>query len=295
MTISDNDAIKIWESAQVYANKMRKHYHLTEDETEDLRGEIYAKAIEVTMRKVKSSSASSSSRMDDSSVGLAFHREPTAVGGTTALPRIDPPLSTSTSDLDLVEASASTYGSAVCKYCCYNLGRAIKRRREEAKHFVSIENAFNDEGEITDRALGALEDYGAKKAFKAYLIREGVEVVFERTKKREAEVIAALILSDGFVNEAARELDPSVPKAYGKFLNRVKKSRKAFVKIFFGKGKRSSASSSSRKDDSSPSGRVGTPCTPRARGTRAPTKIKPPLSTSTSTSDLKQAGGFPCK
>ena len=236
--LPEADAIKIWESAQVYANKMRKHYHLTEDETEDLRGEIYAKAIEVTMKKLG--------------------------GENRSTKDVKIPLSISTSDLDLVEASASTYGSAVCKYCCYNLGRAIKRRREEAKHFVSIENAFNDEGEITDRALGALEDYGAKKAFKAYLIREGVEVVFERTKKREAEVIAALILSDGFVNEAAHELDPKAKKASGFFLKRVKKSRKAFVKIFFGKGKSSSASSSSRKESSSLQLQLSTSTKPEA-------------------------------
>ena len=195
MTVSKSDAVKIWDSAQFYANKMRKHYHLTPDETLDLRGEIYAKAIAVTMAKVNSSNSSAR-----------------------------------------VKASVSTYGSAVCKFSCYNLGRKIKRRREELKRCVSIESAFNDDGEITDRALGALEDYGAKKAFKAYLIREGVGTVFERTKKREADIIAALIMSDGQVNEAARELDPSVPKAYGVFLNRVRHSRKSFARIFFGKG-----------------------------------------------------------
>jgi len=82
MVLSNTDAIKIYETAACYALKMRRHYHLTEDETEELASRLYERAAIVTAAKWTSERTASPAtygstvcRLECYNLGRAIKRE----------------------------------------------------------------------------------------------------------------------------------------------------------------------------------------------------------------------------
>lgn len=49
--IPEADALKIWHSARIHASKMGRHYHLDENEAEELHSRLFAEAMSVTAAK----------------------------------------------------------------------------------------------------------------------------------------------------------------------------------------------------------------------------------------------------
>ena len=51
--ITENESVKIWAQARYYADRLRVRYHLTDEEVEDARGDLYAAAIKAVQEKCK--------------------------------------------------------------------------------------------------------------------------------------------------------------------------------------------------------------------------------------------------